>query len=142
MRHWLSTRDWSLCKCIFHFLFVSIFLSACNNTSPVETQHSSPASPTSLTEYWPNGKLKSEEPLMNGVRNGVGQYFHDNGKLYGKIPWKDGKKNGVFKLFRPDGTLEQVLSYVDGAVHGEIQWFKEDGTLQAKSVFQHGQQVE
>ncbi len=86
-------------------------------------------------EYWPNGALKAEEPLINGVMHGVGQYWFDNGSRYANIPFKQGQKHGIFILHRANGTIEQQLSYKDGQLYGINTWYDENGTVAAAAVY-------
>ncbi len=96
-----------------------------------------PATPPSeyRRDYWPNGKLRSEEPLVNGVIHGVGHYWFDDGRPYANIPYKQGKKHGVFTLNRQDGTVEQELSYKDGAPFGVNAWIGAGGQVTDSYVF-------
>jgi len=89
-------------------------------------------------EYWPNGALKQEEPMVRGQIHGLARYWFDNGKPYGEIPWKQGRKHGRFMLYRPDGTPEQSLSYKDGQPHGVLAWYNGDGSLQQKWLYVDG----
>ena len=89
-------------------------------------------------EYWPNGALKQEEPMVRGQIHGLARYWFDNGKPYGEIPWKQGRKHGRFMLYRPDGTPEQSLSYKDGQPHGVLAWYNRDGSLQQKWLYVDG----
>lgn len=83
-------------------------------------------------EHWPNGALKSEEPLVNGQIHGIGKYWFDNGARYGEIPYNHGKKHGYFMLYRADGNKDQSLSYKDGHPFGLCEWYKEDGSLKER----------
>ncbi len=86
-------------------------------------------------DYWPNGQLKSEEPLVNGLRHGIAHYYWDNGKPYSTFRWTNGKYDGIRLLFRADGSIEQQASTKNGLQHGELQWFNPDGTLEAIERF-------
>lgn len=86
-------------------------------------------------DYWPNGKPRSEEPLVNGVPHGVGHYWFDDGRPYANIPYRQGKKHGTFTLYRKDGTIEQQLSYKDGVPYGVNAWMAADGSVASSYVF-------
>lgn len=86
-------------------------------------------------EYWPNGALKAEEPLIDGVIHGVGQYWFDNGARYANIPYRQGRKHGTFILHRKDGSIEQQLSYKDGALYGINTWYDVSGAVTAAAVY-------
>jgi hypothetical protein len=85
--------------------------------------------------FYPNGTLRSEEPLINNQLNGVAHYWFGDGKTYGDIPYKNGGKHGYFKLYREDGSLEQLLSYRDGHLYGISEWYKPDGSLDSRYVY-------
>lgn len=86
-------------------------------------------------DTWPNGKPRSEEPLVNGVPHGVAHYWFDDGRPYANIPYRQGKKHGTFTLYREDGTVEQELSYKDGAPYGVNAWMAADGSVASSFVF-------
>lgn len=86
-------------------------------------------------EFWPNGALKAEEPLINGVIHGVGQYWFDNATRYANIPYKQGQKHGTFNLHRADGSIEQQLSYKDGQLFGINTWYDASGHITATAVY-------
>ena len=86
-------------------------------------------------DTWPNGKPRSEEPLVNGVPHGVAHYWFDDGRPYANIPYRQGKKHGTFTLYRQDGTVEQELSYKDGAPYGVNAWMAADGSVASSFVF-------
>ncbi len=89
-------------------------------------------------DYWPNGQLKSEEPVVNGRFHGTARYFWANGKPYSAFRWKNGNYDGSRTLFRDDGSVEQQASAKDGARHGVDQWFNPDGTLQLLEIYDNG----
>lgn len=86
-------------------------------------------------DTWPNGKPRSEEPLVNGVPHGVAHYWFDDGRPYANIPYRQGKKHGTFTLYRQDGTVEQQLSYKDGTPYGINAWMAADGSVASSFVF-------
>ena len=93
-------------------------------------------------EYWPNGQLKQEEPLVDGKRDGLARYWHSNGQLYSEIPWRDGVKHGPHMLYREDGSLEQALNYDHGELDGILTWFHEDGSVREKWRYETGRAIE
>jgi hypothetical protein len=82
-----------------------------------------------IRDFWQGGEPRSVEPMVDGLRHGIGHYTFANGKIYADIPWKHGQKHGVFTLYREDGTREQALSYKDGKVYGIEEWFDTNGNL-------------
>lgn len=93
---------------------------------------------TVARQSWSNGREKQAEPMVNGQRHGMAQYWFDNGQSYAHIPWWRGEKHGRFKLYRANGTLEQNLSYRHGLPHGLNCWYDEQGRLAMKQVYIDG----
>jgi len=87
-----------------------------------------------LKGHWANGQIKSEEPTIDGKREGIARYWHDNGVKYADIPWQGGQKHGAFKIYSDKGVLQQALSYKDGKKDGWFTWFDEEGRM---TVGQH-----
>lgn len=104
----------------------------------IPTTESGSGSELRIVRYG-NDQVKSEEPQINGLLNGVAKYWHANGKLYSEIPYVNGEKHGEFKPYREDGSLEQHLSYKSGQPHGLLQWFNEKGQLSSRAVYIQGQ---
>ncbi|PZP54710.1 MAG: hypothetical protein DI586_09080 [Micavibrio aeruginosavorus] len=86
-------------------------------------------------EKWPNGNVKSEEPLVNGQINGMGKYWWENSKNYGEIPWLNGQKHGSFILYTQNGQPDAKLTYKNGKQHGVSEWYM----LKQKWVYINGQ---
>lgn len=91
---------------------------------------------------WPDGSVRSVEPVHNGNIHGIAVLTFPSGQLYGKIPYVKGKKHGRFELYREDGSLDQILSYKDGRLHGMCEWFNADGSLMTKGLYIEGELVE
>lgn len=59
-------------------------------------------------ERYPNGKVKLEVGLKNGVKNGVYREFYESGELKVKGRFKDDLQDGIWKTFSPEGkTIER-----------------------------------
>jgi hypothetical protein len=97
-----------------------------------------PTNAAPRTEKWPNGLVKSIEPIVNGKIEGIAYYFHDNGKPYAEIPFFRGEKHGKYRVLRPDGTVDQELNYRFGKLHGSSRWFDADGNLKQSVDYQDG----
>ena len=89
-------------------------------------------------DRWPNGQIRSREPIVDGKVQGIGEYTHANGRPYARIPWKNGEKHGRFKLYRDDGTLESDLSYKNGQPHGMLRWYDAKGELTIEREYVDG----
>jgi hypothetical protein len=87
------------------------------------------AIPKMKIENWPNGRLKSVEPILNGKIEGIAKYYYDNGQPYSEIAYRYSEKHGKFKLFRYDGSIEQELSYLNGKLNGSSKWYDSGGNV-------------
>jgi len=92
-------------------------------------------------EFFPNGQLKIEAHLIEGVADihelAQSTWVFDEGCTV----WDDqGNKTALFHYekgllvdkahyFFPDGKLEKIIPYEKGLIHGVCQTFDHDGTL-------------
>ena len=81
--------------------------------------------------HWPNGAVRSKEPLLNGKVHGMAVLTWDNGNIFRRIPFRNRLKHGRFEPFRRDGFRDQTLSYKDDRLHGKCIWYRTDGSLMA-----------
>lgn len=59
--------------------------------------------------YYPNGKLKSETPYMDGEENGILKEYYESGKLKSETSYIDGKAVGVAKKYNDSEGLESTI---------------------------------
>jgi antitoxin component YwqK of YwqJK toxin-antitoxin module len=115
-------------------------------------------------EYYPDGTLKSEIQVKNGVRNGITKnyddkgrlvstaelvddkyegwminYNPDNNKITAKALYKNDQQNGPATLFYSDGQLYREMTYVDGRVDSIVKTYWPGGKLQAEVFFKKGE---
>jgi len=122
-------------KSLIFFIVTSLIFSF---TSIVNAQYQSEVDENFHRDYWPSGNLRSQEPLVNGVKHGLAEYYHDNSRLYSKIPWENGKKHGSFILYFDTGVIDQEMSYKSGKIDGLIKWYYPDGTLKTAVNYKGG----
>lgn len=90
---------------------------------------------------WPNGKLRSQMPIVKGMKHGISKYWHESGELQGEIPWVRGERHGIFTLFWPDGSKQADLSFNQGRPHGLATWYDEQGRVKQKNLFYEGRVI-
>ncbi len=56
-------------------------------------------------EFYPNGNLKLEVEIINGLQNGTLKEYYENGQLRLSQDWRMGEAIGDYKLFLPNGKL-------------------------------------
>ncbi|WP_233897760.1 DUF3352 domain-containing protein [Tenacibaculum piscium] len=69
------------------------------NIFDVKEIYPSDLSATTYTENYPNGKLKIEASLKNGLLDGKYKVYYQNGKLKLKGSYKNGKKSGTWRAY-------------------------------------------
>ncbi len=79
--------------------------------------------------YYPNGSLKEEGLLVNGLEVGLWKIWYSNGQLEIEVNYIDGKRDGLFQSWHNNGQLRQKLYYVDGKMNGLYQSWHENGHL-------------
>ena len=70
-------------------------------------------------EYYPNGKIRSEYTLVNGVRHGAERSYYETGKLRAYFPFINGNPFGIMKRFDRFGRLDCQLMFVNGSIYNE-----------------------
>ena len=84
-------------------------------------------------EYYPSGKLKSEENIINANIEGLfKQYFkryYKNGQLESEANYEDGKEEGLSKGFHKNGKLLYEVNYKNGKREGLEKTYHESGTM-------------
>jgi hypothetical protein len=114
-------------------------------------------------EFYPDGTLKSQITLKNGIRNGItknfdekgrlistAEYLNDiregwmmnynpeNGKLTAKAMYKADEQDGPVTLFYKEGMLFRESTYIKGRVDGIIKTYWANGKLKAENTFRMG----
>jgi antitoxin component YwqK of YwqJK toxin-antitoxin module len=115
-------------------------------------------------EYYPDGTLKSEIHVKNGIRNGITKKYDDKGRLIStaelvddkyegwminynpennkitaRALYKNDQQNGPATLFYSDGQLYREMTYMDGRVDSMVKTYWPGGKLQAEVFFRKGE---
>jgi hypothetical protein len=116
-----------------------------------------------VKEYYPNGYIKMEAEVKDGMRNGLTKNYDENGKLISTAELKNDKyegwvityspyngkvtakshyindqQNGPVTLYYDGGQLYREMTYVDGRVDSIVKTFWPDISLQAEVYFKKG----
>jgi len=116
-----------------------------------------------IEEFYPDGTIKSEVQVKDGLRNGLSKnydergrltstaefvddmyngwminYNPDNGKVTAKALYKNDNQHGPATLNYTDGSLYREMFYVDGRVDSIVKTYWPDGSLQAEVFFKKG----
>ena len=117
----------------------------------------------SIDRFFEDGKLESEWPTENGVREGVVIQYYPDGHLKESREYKEGKQDGPAKYFYPNGQvwIEQiykqgkpwkvVANYTDkgrkraaGTLdngNGTVIYYNEDGTIRETATYVDGKSL-
>ena len=90
-------------------------------------------------EYYENGQVKSETPMVNGDVHGNKKWYYENGQLKCEIPFVNGKINGTWKEYYETGELKTETQYVLSKAHGIEKWYYENGQLKEESLYVDGE---
>ena len=85
-----------------------------------------------------NGKLKKENKVINGKRNGISKGYYENGKLKIVSVFVDGELNGLTKAYQKNGKLGMKGNFQDGKPQGLWRIYHENGRIKSKSIFKDG----
>ena len=57
-------------------------------------------------KFYPNGRIKHEIVLNNGLKHGIAKYYYETGTLKKEITYKKGKRDGIAKKYYENGILK------------------------------------
>ena len=91
------------------------------------------------TEFYKNGRLKSQIQYRSGKEHGVSRYYHEvYGSMIMEAHMKNGKKEGEYTRFYFNGKKEYQATYTNDILNGlERSWTKE-GQLVSETHFKDG----
>ncbi len=93
------------------------------------------------SEMWPNGKLKSAEPVIGSIREGVAKYYFEDGALEKEISYRNGLKSGPYTLYDSGGRPVERGNFQSDRLHGTITYFGSQGEVAREVFFKNGVQV-
>lgn len=116
-----------------------------------------------IEEFYPDGTIKSEISVKNGMRNGLTKYYDEKGRLLStaeyvndkrqgwvinyntknkkitiKAFYKNDLQNGQVIQYYQEGMLFRESNYVNGRVDGIIKTYWPDGKIKAENTFKMG----
>lgn len=84
-----------------------------------------------------SGKLKSETPFKNGLREGIGKTYYESGKLRSETPFKNDKIEGLKKEYYESGVVQTEVTFVNDEAQGMTKFYYPTGKLQGETPFNH-----
>lgn len=104
----------------------------------VETKTQKPANGIGELLY-ESGKLKSETPFKNGLREGVGKIYYESGKVQSETPFKNDKIEGLKREYYESGSLQRELPFSNDEAEGIGKFYYPSGKLQGETAFKKNQ---
>ncbi len=92
------------------------------------------------TEYFEDGKRKTELNYLNGKFNGLQSYWSSNGNKIQEKNYIDGKQQGLWTLYYQEtGIKKEETNYIDGVQEGLWTEWYEDGQKRRERNFKNGE---
>jgi uncharacterized protein len=88
--------------------------------------------------YYPNGTIMNEVMYKNDQKEGTAKYYHTNGKLSAEGSFLYDLKTGTWKTYEPDGTTEEIEEYDEGQLNGICKYL-EDGKITREIPYRAGE---
>ncbi|NSW45492.1 MAG: carboxypeptidase-like regulatory domain-containing protein [Bacteroidales bacterium] len=92
--------------------------------------------------YYENGQKGLRGAYVNGVRDGVWEYWYSNGQKKVEGKYKKGLKDGQWLYWYPSGQLRIKAFYKDNEMDGTNIWYHENGQKKKEAVFRNGVYIE
>lgn len=91
-------------------------------------------------EYYPNGEIRSEIELENGIRNGVSKWYHNNGTLEMEVYFINDKEQGKIISYYDNGKINTESYFLNGIQEGTLVEYYPSGILKSEQNFKKGKQ--
>jgi len=146
-------------KKLIIFLMAGIIVASCSNDGPKKVQLSDKEKvitsfangepqivrqfedvegtpeATYQKEYYDDGNLLKEGPILNNKRHGYWKTYYRNGKLWNESTFSDGMLIDTIKGYYTDGQLKYQGIYKNGQKTGVWLFFDEEGKLTDNKVY-------
>jgi len=88
--------------------------------------------------YHKNGEVKSERHYCGGELHGLQRTYYEDGNLSGMGFYWEGNMTGLWYYYWPNGELRERITFHNNLEHGPFQEYFEDGTLKASGMYLYG----
>lgn len=86
-------------------------------------------------EYYDDGNLLKEGPIIKNKRHGNWKTYYRSGKLWNEGKYYEGMRDDTIKGYYPDGKLQYKGLYNNGDKTGVWLFFDENGKLKENKVY-------
>lgn len=90
------------------------------------------------TEWYDNGKKRSEGTWKDGKQDGLWTEWWDNGKKESEGTWKDGRYDGLWTGWWKNGQKESVGNWKNGKADGLWNLWYENGQIMLEFEYKNG----
>ncbi|HPF07031.1 MAG TPA: hypothetical protein PK293_13420 [Spirochaetota bacterium] len=121
------------------------FVLAYKEPEPSVTVKTDP--PRFFTGYWtplhPNGKPARSVPFINGVKEGVGQWFYPSGNLQYRTNWSEGKATGeeIEYYDMPGKRMKTSIIWNKGLKNGAEVHYDSAGKVIKRMMWKNNKEV-
>lgn len=92
--------------------------------------------------YYENGQKGLRGSYVNGVRDGLWEYWYSNGQKKVEGKYIMGKKNGQWLYWYSSGQLRIKANYLNNEMDGINIWYYENGQKKKEAKFRNGVYLE
>ncbi len=93
-------------------------------------------------EYYPGGKLKSEQNYIKDKLEGTGKGYYESGKLQWEENYKNGKLEGIARGYYESGKLQAEANFKNGKKDGTLKVYYESGEIKLIETYKNGKKID
>ncbi len=89
--------------------------------------------------YWPNGQLRAQGQVIDGLKEGRWTYWHVYGEKKEQGGFRAGLRDGEWTSWHPSGQVRAVMHYQADQLHGHFVSYRADGSRAEEGEFVSGE---
>ncbi|MDD2382939.1 MAG: toxin-antitoxin system YwqK family antitoxin [Sulfurospirillaceae bacterium] len=136
MKLWMTLMFSIVILCAAEAHYTNGELSVRDDGVLIETKTQKPANGIGEI-FYESGKLKSETPFKNGLRDGLGKSYYESGKIRSETPFRNDKTEGLKKEYYESGIVQTEVTFVNDIAEGITKFYYPSGKLQGESLFKN-----
>lgn len=82
-----------------------------------------------MTDYYPDGRLKSERFFENDIQVGKSTFYYPSGNVKEVQYYDEGQKHGGDTIFYESGAPQMIVTFNHGLKDGYVRTWNEEGVL-------------
>lgn len=107
-------------------LIINVLITSCEKKDKI------------VTDYWPDGKVKSELRYTNDKLNGLCRWYYSNGNPSMEVVYNMNVLNGESTRWYENGKIEEKANFVDNQYDGVVEEYNTFGKLVKKTSYKNG----